>query len=126
MLTARATIKYNPMPNTKYFEPWWMLATTSFDFIRLYAYFIHKTGVKLDIGTPYSAHISVIHGEKPINPEFWKYMDGKKIWFQYEPSPYGNNKHMWVDVYCEEFNKIRRKIGLVERRKFHLTIGRIL
>jgi len=118
-ITAKARIAYD--------KDNWMRAITSFDFKRLYAYFMLKKGVRLDIGSQYGCHISVIKGERPLYPEFWKYKNHKIIEFKYEPSPYGNNnKHVWVDVYCDELNEIRQKLGLQPRRKFHITIGRLI
>ena len=126
-ITASATLRYDPLPNTKHFEKWWCLATMSFDFIKLYNYFLKKHGVDLDIGTPYSTHISVIKGEKPKFPENWGYMDGHKIKFWYEPCPYGNNdKHVWIDCYSNDLLMVRQKLGLPLRKRFHITIGRLL
>lgn len=124
-ITARAKIIYDPLPGTKHWEDHWMYAQTSFDFIRMYNYFCVKKGWRLDVGTPHGAHISVIKGEKPKYPEFWKYMDKQWIEFQYEPAPYSDNgKHVWINVYSKQLSDIRIKLGLRERSRFHITIGR--
>jgi hypothetical protein len=126
-ITAKAKIIYDPKPGTKYWEPFWMYATTSFDFIKMYNYFCLKKGWRLDIGTPHSAHISVVKGEKPKNLNWWKWRNGETIEFRYEPSPYGNNnKHIWIDVYSDELTEIRDKLGLPYRKRFHITIGRLM
>jgi hypothetical protein len=125
VITAKARIVYDPLPGTKHFELNWMYATMSFDFIRMYNWFCFKKGMLLDIGTPHSTHISVIKGERPKYPEFWKYRDKEWINFEYEPAPYSDNgKHVWINVYSEELREIRNKLGLSDRRRFHITIGR--
>lgn len=125
MISASAKIVYDPLPGTKHFEPNWMYATMGFDFIRMYNWFCFKKGMLLDIGTPHSTHISVIKGEKPKVPEFWKYRDKEWVNFEYEPSPYSDNgKHVWINVYSEELREIRNKLGLSDRKRFHITIGR--
>jgi hypothetical protein len=124
-ITARAKIVYDGYHGTKDFQPYWMRAMTSTDFKRLYAYFMFKKGVRLDIGSQYGCHISVIKGEKPKHPELWKYMDKQWIEFKYEPCPYSdNNKHVWINVYSDELIHIREKLGLPFRPKSHITIGR--
>ncbi len=125
MIRAKAKLIYDPMPNTKYYEDWWMYASLSFDFIKYYNYFLKKKGIDLDVGTPHSTHISVIKGEKPKYPENWKYRNGEWIWFEYNPIPYSDNgKHVWINVYSEDLTKIRLHLGLSYRPRFHVTIGR--
>ncbi len=126
MLTASATIVYDMHKGTKDFTPNWVRGITSFDFKRLYAYFMLKQGVRLDIGSQYGAHISVVKGERIPNPDRWKYKNGKTITFEYWPLPRGDNdKHIWIDVYSESLRDIRATLGLPDRKKFHITIGRL-
>lgn len=77
-------------------------------------------GVKRQL---YKPHISIVRKEDVINIEFWgKYQDVTTN-FTYSPIIHHDNKYWWLDVYWGDFNKIRRELGLNDRKVFHITLG---
>ncbi len=74
----------------------------------------------------WGAHISIIRGEKIINPDFWGLHDKKYFDFDYEPGVISNGEYYWLKVKCDALLDLREIYGLNRELKFglHLTIAR--
>lgn len=83
----------------------------------------------------YSAHISVVRKENPINIQNWNKYQGKLIQFSYENIIYNDEVYFWLNVFSQELEDIRVELGLEStsiltkspdgKHKFHSTIGNI-
>lgn len=85
--------------------------------------------------TRYSAHISLVRKEIPINLEYWRKYHNQNIVFQYESYIYNDELYYWLNAYSPRLEKIRHELGLTKtsaitkspdgRHKFHITIGNL-
>lgn len=81
----------------------------------------------------YPAHISVVRKEIPPNLNVWNKYQDKEIEFQYEHYVYNDDVYIWLNVFCDELEFIRKELGLSTcsgitmspdgRHKFHCTIA---
>ena len=81
----------------------------------------------------YSAHISTIRNEIPINIQFWNKYQNKLVEFEYESFIYNDETYYWLNAYSKELENIRIELGLKETseftrspdglHKFHITIA---
>ena len=76
----------------------------------------------------HGAHISIylpdIHG-KNVDMTPILYMKGKKIEFEYDPLDFIiTRKNVWMKVRCEEANKIKDMLKIVDKNflGFHMTV----
>lgn len=113
-------------------EPWSAVIEVEQDLIDYYRYlFLCHYRVSL-IKPSWKAHISLIRGIEEYTPlveQFWKEMDGQMVEFHYTHEVFWNTQHVWVNTYCEEFFRLREKMGLdythVDNQAWgHITIGK--
>lgn len=125
MFESSGILHYDPLPNTKHFEPNWALLLLSDDIAAYYAWHMKKFGIEIDPHNLWGTHISVIKGDE-VDPVLWKKYDGFEVKFHYTHLVrYDNGKHAWVDVYSEDLSEIRKELGLEPKRWFHLTVGKL-
>ena len=82
----------------------------------------------------YPAHISVVRKETPPKIELWRKYEGQKIEFNYNPVVHEGSVYFWLNVFCQQLEKIRVELGLEIHSPytlppegfvhcFHCTIG---
>jgi hypothetical protein len=133
---AKGNLVYDYGVGTKLFEPWWAIIFTDQGIIDYYAWLCKRSGISLNKGSYYGAHISFIRGEKPVNNEYWGIDSGEiEFWYAHTVR-FDNNRHAWLDVWCDQLVDIRIKLGLTPKPNrlfngewvpsgYHLTIGRL-
>ena len=76
----------------------------------------------------YDAHVSLLKGiETPKMTTDWKKLDGKKVIVHYDSNLYWNDKHVWLNTYCEEYFDLREFYEIPDwnTKDFgHLTVGK--
>lgn len=60
----------------------------------------------------YSAHISVVRNEVPVNLEHWGKYEGEEIEFLYENEIKFGAVYCWLNVWCKRLEEIRLELGL--------------
>lgn len=133
---AKGNLVYDYGKGTKRYEPWWAIVFTDQGIIDYYAWHCKKKGIYLQKGSSYGAHVSFIRGEEPVNKEYWGQNIGELSFWYSHTVRFDNNRHAWVDVWCDELIEIREKLGLPPKPQrmvngvwvpsgYHLTIGRL-
>ena len=126
MYKSKGKLVFDYLKHTKHFEPWWAMVLCDREIQRYYAWHLLKWGVKVNIASPWGAHISVIKGEAPPDKKKWKLYHGTVLEFEYDPDiKWDNGEHAWANVYCQQLVDLRVELGLIYRPRFHLTIGRL-
>jgi hypothetical protein len=124
-------IVYDPARNGAE-EPWSAVIELDDELIDYYRYlFLCRHHVSL-LKPSWKAHISLIRGIEEYTPlveQFWREMDGQMVEFCYTHEVFWNDKHVWLNTYCEDFFKLREKMGLdythVDNQAWgHITIGK--
>lgn len=139
MLKSYGTLVYAPKRRARtvpskspwnYGDDWWIFLELSNDLSKFYRWLISRDG--RDLYAPsYGTHISINRGFEPPIKEFWRYREGEKIWFNYDPEDLDHNgKHWWIHAYSDELTEIRVKMGLPpsafkDWHRFHITIGKV-
>lgn len=168
LYTSTGVIRYDPRHTKTRHDDWWMIVECGRGLVLTYKWLLDRDGTKIvpsdhlfDVDTRYpviqrgvkvsesawKAHISVVRGEKPRNPDAWRKYEGKRIKFQYSPMVQTNGAHYWLPVISDDLDDIRQELGLTKvarsyrpgnperyrdhrgqmiRRpaQFHLTIGK--
>lgn len=73
-------------------------------------------------------HITFISGEKDdriVRREEMNSYLNLNVSFRYSNVIYTNGRAFWIDSKSDDLDKIREKIGLREREKYHITLGNI-
>jgi hypothetical protein len=68
----------------------------------------------------YSAHISVVRNEMPINLQYWGKYEGEEIEFIYTPGVQFGKVYCWLNVWCKRLEEIRLELGLPVSSQFTL------
>ena len=74
----------------------------------------------------WGCHITIIRGERiHANHHDWgRFERGEEIFFEFDPDPWYNDRHVWFDVECGFLTAIREHFGLRERStRVHLQAG---
>jgi len=73
----------------------------------------------------WGTHVTVIRREVPKNETKMWGRNKSVVTFQYEAPVRSNNKHVWLDVDCEEILDFRESVGLPRNPEFklHCTVG---
>lgn len=82
----------------------------------------------------WSAHITVIRNETPINVDLWGKYEGKEINFSYSPIIHYDKIYYWLNAFSRDLEQIRTELGLPVFSQytlppegylkcFHITIG---
>lgn len=121
-------ICYDPSRGKKQ-DPYWCVIEIDKEITRYYrAQFKKRFGYEL-LSPSFDAHVSVLKGiNTPEIENNWKHLDGKKVTVWYDPNLYWNNKHVWLNTYCEEYFELRKFYNIENwnTKDFgHLTIGKI-
>lgn len=113
-------------------EDWWLILRCDEEIARYYRWLIAREHHVDHLVRPvllkpaWGAHISILRGEKPTHPEFWKKDHGSMIRFEYSGKMRNNGKHFWLDIESDDIADIRDRLGLGRKPKFsnfHLTVG---
>lgn len=118
-------------------SPYWARVYVDKGILDFYFWLAEKKGIKLDKGVRGGPHITFIRGEEPKDKSLWGYEAGE-VEFRYSNIiRMDNGYHAWLDVYSEQLNDIRLKLGyppkpekilsngFVKAMSYHLTIGRM-
>jgi hypothetical protein len=80
----------------------------------------------------YSPHISVVRNQIPLDLSLWAANEGKIVSFEYEPYIYNDELYYWINVFSEEIELIRIKLGIKPNNNstynksiFHITLANI-
>ena len=126
---------------------WWCVITLDREITAYYRWFLRQHWWEVEnrgMRRPYyqpawDAHVSVVRGEKPKNPEAWKRWNGKEVELFYsnnirqtgDTTGFDRPDHFWfVETKCPMVWKIREELGLPiadpKGKPFtlHLTIAR--
>ena len=70
-------------------------------------------------------HVSIVQGEVPPNPQYWKDRGGETVSLEYEQAPQETDGYVYLPVTCEAALDYRELLGLPRSPKWplHLTIG---
>ena len=82
----------------------------------------------------YSAHVSVVRNEIPVNLDAWSKYQGHSINFFYSPIVHFGQVYCWLNVFSQQLEEIRLELGLPVSSEytlppegftkcFHMTIG---
>lgn len=122
-------IIYDPLRAGKA-SSYWAIIEMDKELTRYYReQFKKKFGIIL-FSPAFDAHISLIRGDYEKTKEMdknWKYLDGKIVEVWYDSNLYWNEKHVWLNTYCEEYFKIREEYNVVgwnEKDFSHITVGK--
>lgn len=92
-----------------------------------YQWFITRHhGQNLQLQRPmYGPHVTIVSGNEHVpNLKAWKKYQGNVITFEYD-TVIRNHWQFWsLPVYSEQFQSIRKELGLKAEPDFHITIGR--
>jgi hypothetical protein len=88
----------------------------------------------IDTNKPkYSAHISVVRKEVPIELDHWGKYEGQPAMFHYSPIVHCDEVYLWLNCFSTQLEEIRVELGLPIHSEytrppnwfwcFHLTIG---
>lgn len=123
-------IIYDPNPDKKKREPYWCIADVEKDITKYYReQFKKKFGIIL-YKPAFDAHVSVLKGLESKTDKMdtnWGYLEGKEVEIWYDPNIYWNEKHVWLNTYCQDYFDIREYYDVPEwnTKDFsHLTIGK--
>lgn len=125
-------LEYDPDRGTmKSNRPYWLVLQLPFDIVKYYQYFI-RTEKHIDVKDPqWGAHISIVRGEVPDKPEYWKRYAGKKVKIRFKPivecidDKKKDGNYFVIEFDEPFFNQIREELGLPHKYlRFHLTVGR--
>lgn len=128
MHTSTGILRYD-CNQGKYVEPWWALLECDQQIADYYTWHLKKRGIEVVSNSKglWGTHISVMKGETPPHPEFWKKYQGYEVEFNYTHLiRHDNGEHAWVDVYSEDLSAIRQELGFPFKPWYHLTIGRLV
>lgn len=126
MFNSSGIFHYDPLPNSKHYEPWWGLLKCDDQIVKYYAWLLKRQGVEVDTVSLWGTHISVFKGEVPPNNVNWKKYEDYEVEFNYNHIiRFDNGRHAWIDIYSEDLSAIREELGFPFKPWFHLTIGRI-
>lgn len=124
--SSTGKLVFDHLKGHRKFEPWWALVIVDQGIIDYYSWMFLKWGIPLQKGSLWGPHISVIKGQEPINKELWGVDNNKIVDFHYSNViRYDNDQHAWLDVYSEEIDALRVKLGYQSKMTFHLTLGRL-
>lgn len=120
-------ICYDPSRGKKT-EPHWCIIEVDKEITRYYRYqFKKRFGYEL-YSPSFDAHVSVLKGLwTPEMENDWKYLDGITVEVWYDSNLYWNNKHVWLNTYCEEYFTLREYYQIPDwnTKDFgHLTVGK--
>ncbi len=106
----------------------WIIAKCDDALVEYYRWWFWKEKhIKL-MRPKFGAHISIVRGEEEgIKEGNWEVNhDGELITFQYTPDILEVYNYVWLQVYGEDLNKVREKVGLSREplKPFHMTVGR--
>ena len=95
-------------------------------------YYRQQVPVEVKLNRPkYSAHISVVRNEIPVNLNAWAAYEGQAIEFEYEHQIYNDELYYWLNCYSPRLEEIRQELGLTSTRspngahRFHCTLGNL-
>jgi len=82
----------------------------------------------------YSAHISVVRKETPLNLDFWAKYHGEPVEYFYSPIVHFGKVYCWLNIFSQRLEEIRLELGLPVSSEytlppegfvkcFHMTIG---
>ena len=79
---------------------------------------------------PFGSHVTINNGieliqDLELHMPYLKELNGKKIKIQYEPIIKRHWEFFVVKVYSDDFNEIRKRLGLSIKESFHITIGKL-
>lgn len=126
------TLVYDPDRGTmKKKKDFWLVLQLPLQLARYYQYFI-RTNLHIDVkDPPWGTHVSIVRGEVPPNPEYWKKYDGKKIKIRFNPDivqvkDKKNPGSFFIIEFDDEFiGNIRKELGLHSKYlRYHITVGR--
>lgn len=133
MFKSTGILRYDPDQSIKTEQgkavaPWWCILETGEGLRQYYQWWIKKYYNVQFEKTAWGSHLSVIRGDPPPNPKFWRYREGKRISFTYTNRIYlSTDIFFCIDAYSSELEDIREKLGYsrLPLSGFHITIGRI-
>lgn len=121
---SEGTLVYDPLPDTKHFEPWWSLLRCDEEIRGLHIWLAKRHGLVIRPNKLWGCHVSFIKGEEPRSKDWW----GCNFTIRYRYSPVlrcENGCHAWLDVYSVELAMLRLRFGLRYKEKYHMTLGRV-
>lgn len=131
---GKGRLIYDPKRNgMKSKTDWWLIATVDPEIVRYYRDWVKRTYHVKGLCPPsWGAHISIVRGEGNFikDKSLWKKYENQWFNFEYEHNPTSGNdgqtegKYWFIDVYSNDFMRIRKELGLKTYYKFHLTVGR--
>ncbi len=128
MFKAKGKLIYDPKSekaDRKGFEFWWMKLDVPPSIVQYYQYWIRRE-LGIHLNTPiWKAHVTVVRGEEPRRPVFWKRYQNELVEFEYSPEFKISETYAWLTVKSERLSEIRAQLGLrpEPRVPFHITIG---
>ncbi len=126
MFLSTGNIQYDPLKGTKHFDPWWVLLRCDDDIAYYYAWLLKRHGIEVEPFNLWGVHVSAVKGEKPADLNLWGKLEGAELRLNYENwIRFDNGEHAWLDVYSQDLCDFRRSLGLSEKNKYHLTVGRL-
>ena len=129
MFTSTGILQYDPGKGLKHFDPWWALLHCDDEIAKYYSFQLNKYGIEVypNDKSLWGTHISILKGEPVLLPKNWgKYQDFEVEFYYNHLIRFDNGKHAWVDIYSEDFSKIREELGFPPKYWYHLTIGRLV
>lgn len=122
----RKRIKKKKKPN----EEQTIVANVSNDMSHYYSNFLFKEYGLLLEPPPFGSHVTINNGieliqDLELHMPYLKELNGKKIKIQYEPIIKRHWEFFVVKVYSDDFNEIRKRLGLSVKESFHITIGKL-
>lgn len=123
---ATGRLHFDPLVNTKHFDPWWALLICDEGIVSFYAWLLKRYGVPTEQNKLWGPHISVIKSQEPQDKTNWGKGEGSDVEFWYTTKiRWDNEKHAWLDVFSPQMSRIREELGLAPKCYYHLTIGRL-
>lgn len=125
-------LEYDPDRGTmKSAKPYWLVLQLPYELVKYYQYFI-RTDLHVDVKDPqWGAHVSIVRGEEPPNPEFWKKYDGMKVKIRFKPEVVcikdkkKDGNYFVIEFVNDFFSSIRTELGLPSKYfMYHVTVGR--
>lgn len=130
-LRATGVIEYDPpRDDMKKKKDYWCVLNMSNDLVKLYQYFMKSVKHVHMCDPAWGSHVSIVRGENPTNPEAWKKYNGKQLSIHYYPEiieikdAKKPGSFYVIEFESPELEEIRKELGLMAHKKFHLTIGR--
>lgn len=127
MFKSHGILQYDPKADASKYSAWWCKLDVHPSIVRYYQAWIEKTH-GYTVNTPiWKAHITVIRGETPAKPWFWKKYQGEKVEFEYSPDLKSSPLYFWLTAYSPRLEEIRTELGMKPQPRvpFHITIGNV-